>query len=380
MVIIETLRRVELMFINDSLFKQAGTLKSRWASPENTSAEKGKAAQACNGRKGSACFPIGPGETRILAEEKEAGGTIRRIWVTISDRSITMLRGLRLDFYWDGAQKPAVSAPIGDFFGQGLGRMAAFQSALFTSPEGRSFNCYAPMPFRKGMKIVVTNETGQKLDAFYYDVDYTIGDPHGEDVLYFHAFYNRENPTTLKKDYTILPRVAGNGRYLGCNIGVIADKELYHTSWWGEGELKVYLDGDQEYPTLCGTGTEDLIGTGWGQGRYDHLFQGCPIADHEKMQFCFYRYHIPDPIYFSRDIYVTIQQIGCWDPVAMPWLVYKNTILRTTGETIDSSSSGKLEKYGLFERSDDWSSCAYFYLNTPDNSLPEIEPVEKRIK
>ena len=379
------------MFENRPLFSKPEGIETRWASPENPKGEKGKAAQSGGGRKGSACFPLKAGESHVLAEEKEVSGTVRRIWVTISgedwvpiiekDITITMLRGLRLDFYWDCCKKPAVSAPFGDFFGTGLGRVAAFQSALFTNPEGRSFNCYVPMPFKKGMKIVVTNESDRDLVSLYYDIDYTIGDRHGDDMLYFHAHYRRESPTTMQKDYEILPKVCGNGRYLGCNIGVIANKELYLNSWWGEGEVKVYLDGDIAYPTLCGTGTEDFIGTGWGQGRYDNLFQGCHIADHEKMQYCFYRYHIPDPIYFSKYIKVTIQQIGGWSPNVMPLFHYNNSpIYSVKMEKLDFSKSAGLFKYGLFERQDDWSSCAYFYLDSPGNNLPEIDPIEKRIK
>lgn len=356
-------------------------VESCWASPENPKAEKGKAGQTGLGRKGAAFFPLKAGETRVLAEEEAACGVIRRIWVTICDRSMLMLRGLRLDFYWDGCKKPAISAPLGDFFGTGLGYTTAFQSALFTSPEGRSFTCYAPMPFKKGMKITVTNESSKDLEMFFYDVNYTKGDHLGEDVLYFHAHYHREAPTVKQKDYEILPLIYGKGRYLGCNIGVVANKELYYKSWWGEGEVKIYLDGDTEYPTLCGTGTEDYIGTGWGQGRYDHLYQGCHIADSEKYHYCFYRYHILDPVFFKEDIRVTIQQIGCWGPDEVKLFHYHDSLIYSTKmERLDFSKMAGQSEYGLFEREDDWSSCAYFYLDKPENSLPEIDPVQKRIE
>ena len=231
------------------------------------------------------------------------------------------------------------------------------------------------------MKIAVTNESTERVGGFYYDVDYTIGDKHGADTLYFHAFYNRENPTTECRDYVILPKVSGKGRFLGCNIGVIANKELYYTTWWGEGEVKVYLDGDNEYPTLCGTGTEDYIGTGWGQGRYVNLYQGCHLADFEKMQYCFYRYHIPDPVYFHKDVRVTIQQIGYWDSAARAYLYYQGTpVLSTRNKLLDLSKSGSSERSGIYERCDDWSGCAYFYLNSPVNDLPELAPPEDRIK
>jgi hypothetical protein len=356
-------------------------VQTRWASPENPRGQKGRAARANAGRKGSACFPLQSGESRLLAEESGASGTVRRIWVTINDRSPQMLRGLRLDFYWDGADHPAVSAPLGDFFGTGLGRMSTFQCALFSSAEGRSFNCTIPMPFKQGMRMVVTNEAPMALEAFYYDVDYTLGDAHEATAPYLHAHYRRENPTIMQRDYQILPRVNGRGRFLGCNVGVIAGKALYYDSWWGEGELKVYLDGDADWPTLSGTGTEDYIGTGWGMGFYANAYQGCHVAEGETMSYCFYRYHIPDPIYFQRDCRVAMQQMGCWAPQ------YKE-MFRDSGRELYHAGSGRrpidfsasdLAPYGLFERQDDWSSCAYFYLDSAENGLPELAPVEERI-
>lgn len=370
------------MGASDSLFVMPEKIETRWASAENFKAEKGLAGQANGGRKGSACFALKAGESKVLAEVNGQSGTIRRIWSTIVDRSPKMLRGIRLDIYWDGASKPAVSAPIGDFFCHGLGRMSTFQSALFSSPEGRSFNCYIPMPFRTGMKIVVTNETDTDLDMFFYDVNYTIGDEHGDNVLYFHAHYRRENPTQIRKDYHILPKVTGCGRFLGVNIGVIANRKFYFSSWWGEGEVKIYIDGDDKFPTLCGTGTEDYIGTGWGQGQYANLYQGCHLADPENMQFCFYRFHVPDPVYFRKDIRITIQQIGCWDPESKRLIHEAGQPIYQAGPELielDFSDPNKTAPYGLFERQDDWSSCAYFYLNNPVNNLPPVDSIEKRM-
>ena len=202
----------------------------------------------------------------MLAEVSGRSGTVRRFWVTINDRTPEMLRGIRLDMFWDGADKPAVSAPIGDFFGHGLGRMATFQNALFASPEGRSFNCYIPMPFKTGMKVAVTNETQSNLAMFFFDIDCTLGDKLPENTAYFHAHFRRENPTQLQKDYEILPKVAGRGRYLGANIGVIPNTGRWSCAWWGEGEVKIYLDGDTDLPTLCGTGTGRLYRHRLGAG------------------------------------------------------------------------------------------------------------------
>jgi len=224
--------------VAQSLYTLPDGVETRWASFENPAGEKGKGGLTNGGRKGRAMMPIKAGEQVTLAEVTGSSGTIRRIWATTSDRSPAVLRGLKIEMFWDGAAKPAVSAPFGDFFGLGLGQMVAFQSALFASPEGKSFNCYIPMPFRTGMKIVVTNESGKDLALFFYDVDYTLGDKHDASVLYFHAHYRSENPTRLQQDFEILPRVVGKGRYVGATLCVQANTKLYRDRWWGEGEVK----------------------------------------------------------------------------------------------------------------------------------------------
>jgi hypothetical protein len=283
--------------LSQALFEMPEGVESRWANGENPKGEKGKGGQANGGRKGAPAIAVLAGESRILAEASGTSGAVRRIWMTLPDRSPLMLRSVRIDMYWDGAKTPAVSAPLGDFFGIGLGLTTQFQSALFSSPEGRSFNCFVPMPFKTSMKIVLTNESSSQLSPLFYEVNYTLGDRH-PNMLYFHAHYRRESPTQLQHDYELLPRVEGRGRYLGTNIGVIVNQKAYADTWWGEGEVKIYLDGDRMLPTLSGTGTEDYIGTGWGQGPFSHDFFGSPIADEKNGRFCFYRYHIPDPIFF----------------------------------------------------------------------------------
>ena len=362
---------------SEPLFVMGDGIETRWANAENLINERGQGGKKNFGRKGSPCiFNFKTGEKKILAEAVKTSGIIRHIWVTISESNPEMLRGIRLDMYWDGADKPAVSAPLGDFFCQGLGELSTFQSALFSNPEGRSFNCYIPMPFRTGMKIEVTNESGKDLEMFFYQIDYTIGDRLSDNVLYFHSYYNRENPTTLRKDYTILPRIEGSGRYLGCNIGVNANQKIYFKSWWGEGEVKIYLDDDKEYPTLCGTGTEDYIGTGWGEGRFDNLYQGCSFADSTRYRYCFYRLHVPDPVYFRNGIRVTIQQIGAMNRETRGQMYRAGKPIYIAGEGLapyDLSRPG-----GYNERRDDWSSCAWFYLDKSTNNLPPIATADKR--
>ena len=364
---------------NQHLYTFPGSVETRWTSPENPSGEKGQAGKANGGRKGSPSFSLKAGEKRVLAEVSGTSGTIRRIWATIIDLSPTMLRGLKLEFYWDGAKNPAVSAPLGDFFGMGLGQIEAFQSALFASPEARSFLCYVPMPFKTGMRLVVINETDTDLQSFYYDVDYTIGDPHDKDTLYFHAYFNRQNPTSVQRDYEILPRIEGKGRYLGVNLGVIADQKSYAKSWWGEGEVKIYLDGDQLLPTLNGTGTEDYIGSGWMLGQYANLYQGCLVADYERMRYCFYRYHIPDPVYFHSDIRVTIQQIGIILPHNIEEFQNTKKPIYRAREGLEAVDPSRLEPFQLNEREDDWSSCCYFYLDKTENHLPPLLSLEERL-
>ena len=245
-----------------SLFNKPPGVVSRWASFENPSAGRGLGALTNRGAKGRAFDRLPAGSSHTLLDVR-GSGTVRRIWLTISDRSPDMLRGLRLDMWWDDCAIPAVSVPLGDFFGIGLGRRTVFTSALFSDPEGRSFNCAIPMPFRSAARIELRNESGHDLRHLFYDVDLTMGDRHGPEALYFHASWRRERPNVLGRDFTILPKVTGPGRFLGCNLGIIADARYTSSLWWGEGEVKVRF-GSDEHPTLVGTGLEDYIGTAWG--------------------------------------------------------------------------------------------------------------------
>jgi len=361
------------------LYTMPQGVQSRWASPENPGAEKGKGGWENYGRKGRPSVRLAAGDTLLLAQEPAGtSGTIRRIWMTIRQRDPEMLSGLKLEFYWDGAQKPAVEAPLGYFFGMGLGQMIRFHSQLLSSPEGRSFNCFIPMPFKDGMKMILINETNQEQENIFYDVDYTIGDKHAADMLYFHAWYNRVDSTILRQDYEFLPKIHGKGRYLGVNVGVMANTDGFLDSWWGEGEVKIYLDGDTEHPTLCGTGTEDYIGTGWCQGSYDHPFQGCHFADPENLKYCFYRWHIPDPVWFNTDIRITIQQIGCCfgrykEKFRQAGIDLYQTDNSTVAQNADDFQGWLFERHG-----DDWASCVYFYLDKPVNALRTIAPASDR--
>ena len=220
------------------------------------------------------------------------------------------------------------------------------------------------------------NESAKDLQLLFYDVDYTIGDKHGKEDLYFHAHYFRQDPTELRHDFEVLPETEGKGRFLGASFGVRANLKRYGHNWWGEGEVKIYVDGDQALPTLAGTGTEDYVGSGWGLGQFSHLYQGAAYIDERDGVYSFYRFHVPDPIYFQSGIKVTIQQIGfVLDDSDV--LFKSGTPVYRTGPHLGEMKRGER---GMFERQDDWAAVAYFYLDRAEDKLPEIESPERRAK
>jgi hypothetical protein len=376
--------------VAQQLYEIPDRYQTRWTSFENPSGAPGKGGQENLGAKGHAFDVIDPNGRKTLLDVKGAG-IINRIWLTVNERSPKMLRSLRVEMYWDNASSAAVSAPLGDFFGIGLGRKTAFQNEFFSDPEGRSFNCYIPMPFKTGARIVIVNDSSVPVTLFY-DVNFLTIPKHEKPVYYFHCYWNRENKTTLGKDFVALPAVKGKGRFLGMNVGVIADS-VYGTSWWGEGEVKMYLDTDTDFPTLIGTGTEDYIGSAWGQGQYANQYQGCPVADKKKRQWTFYRYHVPDPIYFQSQCKVALQQIGGENTVFVRNLVLKGASLKPISvagdrfyKLLDMSPIPDIHdsKFPVgwtnYYRQDDVSATAYFYLDNPENGLSAIAGVNERIK
>ena len=199
---------------NDHLFSKPKGVVTRWSSFENLSADKGEGGRENQGAKGHAFDSIKPAETKVLLDVA-GSGVVRRMWITLRPRDPKTLRALRLQMYWDGSVKPAVSVPLGDFFNWVHGQPAKFENALFANPEARSFVCFIPMPFRKGARISVTNDSQTTIPHIFYDINVTLGDQHGSDVMYFHASWRREQPTKLGEDFAILPRVQGSGRFLG---------------------------------------------------------------------------------------------------------------------------------------------------------------------
>jgi len=368
----------------------AGT-HSRVSSFENLNGPKGQGGKSNATAKGHAFEDLKAGETKTLLDVPSAG-IVQRIWMTISDRSPYMMRSLRLRMYWDGNAKPAVDVPFGDFFVAPAG-LKTFQSALFSSPEGRSFECFIPMPFRKGARITLTNEAGKDLELLFFDIDFVTRAAPAPEDLYFHACWTRTNGAPVGEDAVLLPKVAGKGRFLGVSVGINLNP-AYGRSWWGEGEVKGWLDGDKKYPTINGTGAEDYIGTGWGTGTFANQYTGCLVADDSaQRQFAFYRFHIPDAIYFDKDCRVAIQQIGGYSAKDVFAMVGHGVDLKPV------SLGGKKGFRGLFEpgqtdalakadpddwlnfyRSDDYASTAYFYLDRPADDLAPLAAVADRTR
>jgi hypothetical protein len=376
-----------------NLFEKPAGVQTRWFSPENERGERSRGGLANGGAKGRPYLRLPAGATTTLMDF-EGSGTVTRFWATIDDRSPEMLRSLRLEMFWDGAETPAVSVPFGDFFGIGLGERTAFECALFSDPEGRSFNCFIPMPFQKGARITLTNQSGKDLRHLFYDVDALVNVDHAPDTLYFHAVWRREKPNPLGQDYTIVPKITQNGRFLGCNLGVIVDPR-YEGAWFGEGEVKMRFGGE-ETPTLCGTGTEDYIGTAWGQGAYVNRTQGSPIADGERGYYAFYRYHVDDPVYFDNGLEVTIQTIGGCEREKVVQLRDGDVPLTPTTldfgdergmiHLVDAAPGMAVESFpedkgwSNFYRQDDWSSTAYLYLNSAAGVFPPLVVVNVRLE
>jgi hypothetical protein len=371
--------------IPSAMYEYSDFAEPRWVSFENITGSKGMGGRENNGAKGHPCDSIAASATKNLLEIK-GPGIINRMWITISDRSPEMLRSLVIKIYWDNSDKPAVNVPFGDFFGIGLGKTAVYENALFANPEGRSFNCFIQMPFREAARIDLVNESDKDLLMLFYDVDLQLIRQWNENFLYFHSYWHRDTATVIASDFEIMPSVKGKGRFLGTNISINANPE-YKDCWWGEGEVKMYLDGDRDLPTLVGSGTEDYIGTAWGQGAFFNKYTGCLVADSKNLQWAFYRYHIIDPVYFKTDCRVTIQQIGGNNKDIVIGLQKQNVNLipitvhqaplfihiYKKDSVVDLNDPKLPNAWTNFYRSDDLSATSYFYLNAPVNGLPDLQ-------
>lgn len=296
--------------------------ESRSLSPENFSGEKGKGGMATEGTGAQCARDLGrgwkispsvaiPAGTTFVLAEIAGPGAIQQIWLTPTGN----WRYSILRFYWDGEETPSVECPVGDFFGMGWGRYAHISSLPVCVNPGSAFNCYWQMPFRKHCRITVENLSADEI-RLYYQVNYTLTDVP-EDAACFHAQWRRSNPLPCKEVHTLLDGVRGHGHY----IGTCMAWQVNNTGWWGEGEVKFYLDGD-EWPTICGTGTEDYFCGSYNfdtNGRYTPFstpYSGLhqvilPDGAYQSQQrFGMYRWHIMDPIRFRSDLRVTIQALG----------------------------------------------------------------------
>ncbi|NLX35623.1 MAG: DUF2961 domain-containing protein [Chloroflexi bacterium] len=299
--------------------------KTRSISPENMSGAKGAGGMATEGTgaeaardlgqgwKVSPCVRIEPGQTFELADI-QGPGAIQQIWMTPTGHwRFSILR-----IYWDDQEQPSVECPIGDFFACGWGEYAPLSSLAVCVNPGSAFNCYWEMPFRKRCRMTFTNIAAEPM-VLFYQINYTLTDVP-EDAAYFHAQFRRVNPLPYKEVYTILDGVKGHGQYVGTYMAW----GVNNRGWWGEGEIKFYLDGDDRWPTICGTGTEDYFcGSYDFENKVTHEYEEfttpyaglCQVIRPDtlyksQMRFGMYRWHIVDPVRFERDLQVTIQALG----------------------------------------------------------------------
>lgn len=304
--------------------------QTRSISPENFTGAKGGGGKAIEGTGADAARELGQGwkispsihlapyEVAVLAEI-DGPGAIQHMWMTVHPSA---WRSLILRIYWDAETSPSVAVPLGDFFCNGWCVRSNVNSlSIAVNPSG-GFNSYWQMPFRQHARITLENLTSDQIPGFYYSITYT-QTVVPEDLAYFHARWRRSNPLPYEEVHTILDQVTGAGQYVGTYIAW----GVHNNGWWGEGEVKFYLDGDQEWPTICGTGTEDYFGGAWnfehplGQyGVYSTPFLGLsqviqPDGLYQSQQrFGMYRWHIMDPIRFQQDLRVTIQALGWRTP------------------------------------------------------------------
>lgn len=299
--------------------------QSRSISPENFTGEKGRGGMATEGTGKGASRELGQGwkvspSVRIKAGttftlgEIAGPGCIQQIWMTPTGN----WRHSILRVYWDDEATPSVECPVGDFFACGWGKYAQVNSLAVGVNPGSAFNCYWQMPFRRKARVTMEN-IGASDMTLYYQINYVLTQVP-EDAAYFHAQFRRVNPLPEKEVYTILDGVRGRGHYVGTYMAW----EARSPGWWGEGEIKFYLDGDREWPTICGTGTEDYFCGSYNfenretkkyatfSGPYAGLAQVLPpdTAYVPPQRFSLYRWHIVDPVRFEKDLRVTIQALG----------------------------------------------------------------------
>lgn len=331
--------------------------KTRSISAENFTGEKGKAGMAKDGTGAQAARDLGqgwkvspsvniPANGSFTMADIEGPGVIQHMWMTCAPHA---WRDFIFNIYWDDEKEPSVRVPLGDFFCNGWCERSNVNSLPVSVNPAGGFNSYWEMPFRKSAKIVMENRADNNT-VLYFQIDYALTDIL-DDMAYFHAQWRRSNPVQEKDVHTIIDGVQGKGHYVGTYLAW----QVNSNNWWGEGEIKFYMDGDKEFPTICGTGTEDYFGGAWNfeqpKGEYG-TFSTPYLGLHQVLKpdglyranqrFGMYRWHVMDPIRFEKDLKVTIQALG--------W-----------------RSGGRYEA-----RKDDIASVAYWYQSEPHHAFPKL--------
>ena len=351
------------------------SLDCRSVSFENPTGGRGAGGRAHGGRKGAPLRRVSPGERVVLAD-LAGPGALRHVWMAILPGPPEAMRALWLEVFYDGAREPSVSVPCLDFFASPHGRPVAFDSALVSVHEGRGLNAYFPMPFRRSVRVELTNGSPREV-PLYYQIDYTLESALADHAGILHAAFRRSNPTRLREDFVIAEGLRGPGRFVGCALGV---RVIDPGAWYGEGEVKIYRDGDAAHPTICGTGLEDYVGSAWGMGAHAAWYAGAPLvvrdpAGGANPDFVgFYRWHLPDPVVFARDLRVTIQQIG--------FAVFgegQDAELAASEHRNPPAGAGWIRRrapgvlaWGIAERVDDYCATAFVYCREPQ-PVPRLE-------
>jgi hypothetical protein len=333
--------------------------KTRSISAENPEGKVAAGAQAVppegehspagmlgKGWKVRPCITLPANEETELANI-DGPGTIRHIWITTAPEHA--YRNVLLRIWWDDEDEPSVEVPLGDFFAMAYHDPYKVNSIpVVVNPRG-GMNCYWPMPFRKAAKITVENQWHEDIQGFFYQITYEL-DEVAEKAAYFHAQWRRSMTTREYPEHVLVDGIKGKGHYVGT---FMAWTQL-SDGWWGEGEIKFFIDGDpKDAPTICGTGTEDYFCGAWGfhNETYSTAYLGYPWHDNEPgrvPKHALYRWHIMDPIRFEEDLRVTMQALGWWP-----------------GHYFEPLT-------------DDIASVAYWYQSEPHAAFPEMPPREQR--
>ncbi len=356
------------LHLNMGNISRLSKAKTRSISAENFQGEKGKGGMSTDGVSWSAAQDLGQGwkvspcihlkaNSVATLAEIDGPGAIQHIWITTFPQ---FWRCLILRFYWDDEESPSIEVPLGDFFCNGWTDYCQVNSLPISVNPHSAFNSYWEMPFRKRARITIENLLDEDVQPLFYQVRYTLTEVP-EDVGYLHAQWRRNNPLPHKEVHTLLDNVKGMGHYVGAYMAWGSNNR----GWWGEGEIKFYMDGDGEFPTVCGTGTEDNFGGAWCFGHpdgeysaYTTPYLGMPqviMPDgfyQSQQRFGLYRWHIQDPIRFEEELRVTIQALG-----------WRSNSLR---------DNAPFDEWRYLPLQDDIASTAFWYQSEPHADFPPL--------